>query len=88
MATQHFEYSMTWPLKTFEMIITPDMEYPMVCVNARKDPESANLKLDLVNLNSSANWFHSDELVETHDRSGKVTYMIHLLGRFLLQFVI
>lgn len=72
---------MSWPLKTFEMIITPDMEYPMVCVNVRKDPESSNLKLDLINLNSSANWFHSDELVETHDRSGKFALPCHAYGQ-------
>jgi len=61
---------MKLPLKTFEMIITPDAEYPMVCVNVRKEPESNNLKLDLLNLNSSKNWFHSDELEEPVDRSG------------------
>lgn len=61
------------PLKTFEMIIAPDMEYPMVCVNVKKDPDpdSNNLKLDLLNLNSSASWFHSDELSGTlEDKSG------------------
>lgn len=29
-------------------IITPDAEYPMVCVDVRKDGDSNNLKLDLV----------------------------------------
>lgn len=66
---------MKLPLKTFEMIITPDAEYPMVCVNVRKDGDTCNLKLDLLNLNSSKNWFHSDELDETVDRSGKFNFM-------------
>lgn len=44
----------------------------MVCVDVRKDAgDSNNLRLDLLNLNSSKNWFHSDELDETVDRSGK-----------------
>lgn len=65
------------PLKSFEMIITPDMEYPMVCVNVRKDPDSNNLKLDLLNLNSSANWFHSNELDgDPEDKSGNFGFKI------------
>jgi len=53
------------------MIITPDMEYPMVCVDVTKDPDSINnLKLKLLNLNSSSNWFHSDELCEPDDKFG------------------
>ena len=44
------------------MIITPDLEYPIVCVNIRRGFDGRSLKLDMINLNSSANWFHSDEL--------------------------
>lgn len=44
------------------MIITPDLEYPIVCVNVRRGFDGRSLKLDMINLNSSANWFHSDEL--------------------------
>lgn len=36
----------------FEMIITPELEYPIVCVNVRKGPNDT-LKLDLINTNSS-----------------------------------
>jgi len=46
------------------MIITPDLEYPIVCVNVRRGFDGRSLKLEMVNLNSSANWFHSDELEE------------------------
>ncbi|CAG0879435.1 unnamed protein product [Darwinula stevensoni] len=49
-------------LKAFEMIITPDLEYPMVCVDARKSGEPDRLKLDLVNLNSTSSWVTSSEL--------------------------
>ena len=50
------------PPRVFEMIITPDLEYPIVCVNIRRGFDGRSLKLDMINLNSSANWFHSDEL--------------------------
>jgi hypothetical protein len=47
-----------------EMIITPDLEYPIVCVNVRRGYDGRSLKLDMINLNSSSSWFHSDELEE------------------------
>ena len=46
------------------MIITPDLEYPIVCINVRWAFDGRSLKLDMINLNSSASWFHSDELDE------------------------
>ncbi|XP_049546142.1 mitogen-activated protein kinase kinase kinase kinase 5 isoform X2 [Anopheles darlingi] len=42
----------------FEMIITPELEYPIVCVNVRKGPNEM-LKLDLINTNSTSSWFNS-----------------------------
>ncbi|KAG4070511.1 hypothetical protein HA402_005743 [Bradysia odoriphaga] len=44
----------------FEMIITPELEYPIVCTGVKKAVSGA-VKLDLINMNS-ASWFHSDEL--------------------------
>lgn len=57
------------PLSVFEMIITPEMEYPMVCVSVKQAYEQNRLKLDLINMNSGASWFHSDEL-EDMDGTG------------------
>lgn len=69
---QHFDFCITSPLKTFEMIITPDVEYPLVCVNVRREPDTPNLKLDLLNLNTSSSWLHSDEMsTDPVDKSGK-----------------
>jgi hypothetical protein len=51
------------------MIITPEMEYPMVCVSVKQAYEQNRLKLDLINMNSGASWFHSDEL-EDMDGTG------------------
>ncbi|CAB4064143.1 MAP4K5 [Lepeophtheirus salmonis] len=50
------------PTRVFEMIITPDLEYPIVCVNVRRGYDGRSLKFEMLNLNSSAAWFHSDEL--------------------------
>ncbi|XP_037940797.1 mitogen-activated protein kinase kinase kinase kinase 5 isoform X2 [Teleopsis dalmanni] len=44
----------------FEMIITPELEYPIVCTGVRKALNGC-LKLELINMNS-ASWFHADDL--------------------------
>ncbi|XP_030563376.1 mitogen-activated protein kinase kinase kinase kinase 5 isoform X5 [Drosophila novamexicana] len=44
----------------FEMIITPELEYPIVCTGVRKALNGC-LKLELINMNS-ASWFHSEDL--------------------------
>ncbi|XP_055908323.1 mitogen-activated protein kinase kinase kinase kinase 5 isoform X2 [Eupeodes corollae] len=44
----------------FEMIITPELEYPIVCTGVRKGMNGC-LRLELINMNS-AGWFHSDDL--------------------------
>uniref|UniRef100_A0ABD2VU58 Mitogen-activated protein kinase kinase kinase kinase n=1 Tax=Trichogramma kaykai TaxID=54128 RepID=A0ABD2VU58_9HYME len=65
MLLKHFECPLPNPLNVFEMIITPEMEYPMVCVSVKQTFQQNNkLKLDLINMNSGASWFHSDELEE------------------------
>ncbi|XP_073814150.1 MAP4K3-like protein hppy isoform X11 [Musca autumnalis] len=45
----------------FEMIITPELEYPIVCTGVRKAVNGC-LKLELINMNSGASWFHADDL--------------------------
>jgi len=65
------------PLSVFEMIITPEMEYPMVCVSVKQAYEQNRLKLDLINMNSGASWFHSDEL-EDMDGTGLFESMIFI----------
>ncbi|XP_058806139.1 mitogen-activated protein kinase kinase kinase kinase 5-like isoform X8 [Phymastichus coffea] len=65
MLLKYFECSLPSPLNVvFEMIITPEMEYPMVCVSVKQAYHQNKLKLDLINMNSGASWFHSDELEE------------------------
>ncbi|CAL8080177.1 unnamed protein product [Orchesella dallaii] len=74
MLLKHFDFCITSPLKTFEMIITPDVEYPLVCVNVRREPDTPNLKLDLLNLNTSSSWLHSNELSNEADKSATVIH--------------
>lgn len=52
------------------MIITPDLEYPMLCIGVKKGYDSSqDLHLNMINLNSTTNWFNqiddafSDDLV-------------------------
>ncbi|XP_021917597.1 mitogen-activated protein kinase kinase kinase kinase 3 isoform X9 [Zootermopsis nevadensis] len=70
MLLKHFECILPTPLSVFEMVITPEMEYPMVCVSVKQAYEQNRLKLDLINMNSGASWFHSDEL---EDMDGTAT---------------
>jgi len=39
------------PTNVFEMLITPELEYPIVCVSVKKGA-NGGLKLDLINTNS------------------------------------
>ncbi|XP_076163199.1 MAP4K3-like protein hppy isoform X11 [Ptiloglossa arizonensis] len=71
MLLKHFTCTLPTPLNVFEIIITPEMEYPMVCVSVKQPYQQNKLKLDLINMNSGASWFHSDEL-EDMDGSGTV----------------
>jgi len=64
MLLKHFQCDVSMPPRVFEMIITPDLEYPIVCVNVRRGYDGRSLKLDMINLNSTSSWFHSDELEE------------------------
>lgn len=69
MLLKHFDCVLPSPLNVFRMVITPEMEYPMVCVSVKQPYQQNKLKLDLINMNSGASWFHSDEL-EDIDGSG------------------
>ena len=52
---QQFVCSISNPPRVFEMVITPDLEYPIVCTNVRRSGfDRTSLKLDMVNLNSVA----------------------------------
>ncbi|XP_022828563.1 mitogen-activated protein kinase kinase kinase kinase 5 isoform X2 [Spodoptera litura] len=58
MLLKNIECVLPSPLLVFELVITPDLEYPLLCVGATRKP----MRLNLININSGASWFHSDEL--------------------------
>nr|CAH7723974.1 unnamed protein product [Callosobruchus chinensis] len=70
MLLKHVECVLPNPLNVFEMIITPELEYPTVCVSIKQAYQPNRFKLDLINMNSGASWFHSDEL---QDMDGTAT---------------
>lgn len=76
MLLKHFDCVLPSPLNVFKMVITPEMEYPMVCVSVKQPYQQNKLKLDLINMNSGASWFHSDEL-EDMDGSGILMFYIY-----------
>lgn len=52
-------------LTTFEMITTPDQEYPVLCVGVRANSDFSSLKLDLINLNSTSNMYGDEDFSST-----------------------
>jgi hypothetical protein len=52
MLLKQFECQVTLPLKVFEMIITPELEYPLLCVGVRQSVDGLSYNFDLINLNS------------------------------------
>lgn len=70
MLLKHVECILPNPLYVFEMIITPELEYPIVCVSVKQAYQQNRYKLDMINMNSGSSWFHSDEL---QDMDGTAT---------------
>lgn len=83
MLLKHLDYVLPSPLNVFKMIITPEMEYPMVCVSVKQPYQQEKLKLDLINMNSGASWFHSDEL---EDIDGSGIFILHMIDNGLLVY--
>lgn len=52
-------------LTTFEMITSPEHEYPLLCVGVRATSDYSSLKLDLINLNSTTNMYGDEDLSAT-----------------------
>ncbi|XP_037080659.1 LOW QUALITY PROTEIN: mitogen-activated protein kinase kinase kinase kinase 5-like, partial [Pollicipes pollicipes] len=51
---KHHECYVPGELRVFEMVITPDLEYPLICVDVRRGYESDALQLDMINLNTAS----------------------------------
>ncbi|KAJ8308755.1 hypothetical protein KUTeg_013629 [Tegillarca granosa] len=44
-------------LSVFQMYISPELEYPIICYGVRKGSDKSHLNFDIINLNSSSSWF-------------------------------
>ena len=69
------------------MIITPELEYPMVCVGVKQAYEQNRLKLELINMNSASSWFHSDELEDMDGTGNLIKINYYYWNFFKLQFL-
>ncbi|XP_067939192.1 mitogen-activated protein kinase kinase kinase kinase 5-like isoform X2 [Watersipora subatra] len=57
-----FEVAIPNPLSCFELFVTPDEEYPHVCVGVTASNEGGStVKFDTINLNTSVQWYTSEE---------------------------
>ncbi|ESN92324.1 hypothetical protein HELRODRAFT_89573 [Helobdella robusta] len=62
MLLKQFDYPSMSDLKIFEMFTIPDQQYPILCVGVKKSREKKNhVQFELINLNSSSNWFIGPE---------------------------
>ncbi|UXI17496.1 hypothetical protein NH340_JMT03439 [Sarcoptes scabiei] len=73
MLLKNFEYYFppSKPLRLLEMIISSDMEYPLLCTDIRCTADPKHFELSLINLNQNSNavWFDRDRTIENHNRS-------------------
>uniref|UniRef100_F7AX08 Mitogen-activated protein kinase kinase kinase kinase n=1 Tax=Ciona intestinalis TaxID=7719 RepID=F7AX08_CIOIN len=55
---KQFDYPLPHPLRVFELLVTPDAEYPLVCYGDNKDSGPLSVyHLNTINLNTSSSWF-------------------------------
>nr|CAB3263631.1 mitogen-activated protein kinase kinase kinase kinase 5 [Phallusia mammillata] len=61
-----FEYPLPHPLRVFELLVTPEAEYPLICYGVSHTKPSAavakegpqpSYHLDTINLNTNSSWF-------------------------------
>ncbi|XP_066256375.1 mitogen-activated protein kinase kinase kinase kinase 5 isoform X2 [Euwallacea similis] len=64
MLLKHVEAVLPCPLNVFEMIITPELEYPTVCVSIKQAYQPNRFKLDLINLNSVLGECYSTDAIK------------------------
>lgn len=61
MLLKQYDLFLSVHIRVFEMIISTEVEYPLLCIGARRCLNDPNkIQLDLINLNSSSSWFSNE----------------------------
>ncbi|XP_042294961.1 mitogen-activated protein kinase kinase kinase kinase 1 isoform X2 [Sceloporus undulatus] len=60
MLVKYFDFPLPSPLPVFEMLMTFDEEYPLVCIGVSKGPPGQAVQFQIINLNSLTSWFIDD----------------------------
>jgi len=66
MLLKHYECRLPHPLTEFEMLMSPDMEYPLLCVGVRRG-YSSDLRLDVVRLTATEAFLDDGSVAEDVD---------------------
>ncbi|XP_058489786.1 mitogen-activated protein kinase kinase kinase kinase 5-like isoform X1 [Solea solea] len=63
MLIKTFDFPLPSPLRVFEMVVSPQQEYPLVCIGVtRGSSPNVPVNVEYMNLNSNTSWFTSSGL--------------------------